>query len=451
MFKIFPGFGLHSYFLDAPSRCQRILRPGYGSHVGTLPSRQHRTPHPDAAIACNPFPLSAVHVIGVEDRRKGLLPSPILENSRVARAVVDMTDPSSCVSLGHGSSAEFAATAAVMHVSGKGEGVVEDNNVVLPTFTKTETSPPPNLPDSRVTQLVEPPEVQRDGEGTNKDKNVHPPPEIPPREPTLAHQAALRRLNGVFSNHRRVHEAIETSPSSSAFEPVLVRSYNNSTSADDPSGKVKMRNKGRSRADEKLCELPPLDRFSFQDILASIDSDVKGSIDAIAEICGRSRMSLADQYGSHLPPQGELTSLLEHGHVQSPQSRDLIAEQESSPTFQLTRNQNHRHSASLSLVGNLHPTGSVPLSAPVIATSNINFQPIPNSSTSEHVDTGTASSDPRSTLLPHVLSWLRGSSASFAPGGHEAQLADGDYNSAADALQRILRRIGEPPAPASVN
>ena len=33
--------------------------------------------------------------------------------------------------------------------------------------------------------------------------------------------------------------------------------------------------------------------------------DVKAEIDSIAEICGRSKLSLANEYGSHLPPHGE--------------------------------------------------------------------------------------------------------------------------------------------------
>ncbi|MCJ1396571.1 hypothetical protein MMC18_009462 [Xylographa bjoerkii] len=61
--------------------------------------------------------------------------------------------------------------------------------------------------------------------------------------------------------------------------------------------------------------LPPLSAFSFADILASIDMDVKAEIDGIAEICGRSKLSLANEYGSHLPPHGE--RLLGHnGDVQ---------------------------------------------------------------------------------------------------------------------------------------
>lgn len=407
-----------------------------------------------------PSSLGSPRYRSLRSKEGAPLPPPTTNPRRIIvqpPALIDMTDPSSCVSLDRGSSAACATTAAVMHVSRRGEAFVEDNNVVLPAFTKRETIPPPNLSHGRVTQLVDTSGVQRDREEANEDKNVQPsPPEIPPRELNLAHQAALRRLNGVSSNPRRVHEAIDTIPSSSAaIEPVLVRSYNHPTSSDETSRRSRMRNKGRSRIDDKSCELPPLDRFSFQDILASIDSDVKGSIDAIAEICGRSRMSLADQYGSHLPPQGELTSLLEHGHTQSQQPGNLVTGQESSFDFHLTRNPieipDRRHSTSLALVGNLHPGALATPSAPVIATSNVNFQPVPNSFTSEHFDAGIASPESQSALLPHVLSWLRRSSASFSAGGHDAQIADGDYNSAADALQRILRRTGEPPASASVN
>lgn len=369
-----------------------------------------------------------------------------------------MTDTSSRVSLDHGSSAEIATTAKVTHVSGRGEGLVEDNNAVLPISTKTDTIPPPKSPRSRLTRLDNTPKASIDrARAINNDENIQPPsPELNSCESNLAHQAALRRLNGVSSNHRRVREAIETSPSSSGIEPVLVRSYSNSTPLANSSQKAKMRNNRRSRVDEKSCELPRLDRFSFQDILASIDSDVKGSIDAIAEICGRSRMSLADQYGSHLPPQGVLTSLLEHGDAQGSQPGYRLSQQESSPGSQLTRNQtqdqDRRNSASLGLVGNLHPRRSATLSAPIVATSNINSQSLPSSSTYEHAGAITASADPQSTLLPHVLSWLRRSSASFAAGAHEGtQPTDGDHDSAAEALQRILRRREEPPPPSSVN
>lgn len=54
-------------------------------------------------------------------------------------------------------------------------------------------------------------------------------------------------------------------------------------------------------------QLPSADDFSFSAILRAVDPEIRDAIDAIAEICARSRMSLADEYDSHLPPQGEIT------------------------------------------------------------------------------------------------------------------------------------------------
>jgi len=54
-------------------------------------------------------------------------------------------------------------------------------------------------------------------------------------------------------------------------------------------------------------QLPAADDFSFSAILRAVDPEIRDAIDAIAEICARSRMSLADEYDSHLPPQGEIT------------------------------------------------------------------------------------------------------------------------------------------------
>lgn len=53
--------------------------------------------------------------------------------------------------------------------------------------------------------------------------------------------------------------------------------------------------------------MPSADDFSFSAILRAVDPEIRDAIDAIAEICARSRMSLADEYDSHLPPQGEIT------------------------------------------------------------------------------------------------------------------------------------------------
>ncbi|KIX09777.1 uncharacterized protein Z518_00858 [Rhinocladiella mackenziei CBS 650.93] len=53
-------------------------------------------------------------------------------------------------------------------------------------------------------------------------------------------------------------------------------------------------------------ELPPIQEYSIQGILAAIEEDIEEDVNAISEILGRSRLVLADQHDSHLPPQGEI-------------------------------------------------------------------------------------------------------------------------------------------------
>jgi hypothetical protein len=52
--------------------------------------------------------------------------------------------------------------------------------------------------------------------------------------------------------------------------------------------------------------LPPVSDFSIEGIMAAIEPEIEGTIDAIAEIMGRSRLARANEYDSHLPPQGEI-------------------------------------------------------------------------------------------------------------------------------------------------
>ncbi|KAJ4352904.1 hypothetical protein N0V95_003813 [Ascochyta clinopodiicola] len=61
---------------------------------------------------------------------------------------------------------------------------------------------------------------------------------------------------------------------------------------------------GLARQNEQL---PAIDDFSFSAILRAVDPEIREAIDAIAEICAKSRLSLADEYDAHLPPQGEIT------------------------------------------------------------------------------------------------------------------------------------------------
>ena len=56
----------------------------------------------------------------------------------------------------------------------------------------------------------------------------------------------------------------------------------------------------------KEGELPPLSAYSFEGILGSIREVIEEDLNGIAEILGQSRLVLADQHDSHLPPTGEI-------------------------------------------------------------------------------------------------------------------------------------------------
>lgn len=77
----------------------------------------------------------------------------------------------------------------------------------------------------------------------------------------------------------------------------------------------------------KRDELPPVSDFSIDGILSAIHPDIEETIDAIAEIMGRSRLSLANEYDSHMPPQGEI--------IAGPRGALLPVEEASSSNEQL--------------------------------------------------------------------------------------------------------------------
>ena len=57
-----------------------------------------------------------------------------------------------------------------------------------------------------------------------------------------------------------------------------------------------------------MIPLPSDKDFSIESILQAIEPDIRGTLDSIAEICGRSKLSLANEYGSHIAPLGEITA-----------------------------------------------------------------------------------------------------------------------------------------------
>ncbi|OCK76383.1 hypothetical protein K432DRAFT_385476 [Lepidopterella palustris CBS 459.81] len=133
------------------------------------------------------------------------------------------------------------------------------------------------------------------------------------------HSAALRALNTTTfpPRARRHHQptksaSIHTTLSS---QPVVVRTYSGSRSRPTstlasphllPTPPGMARRTKTSRVDSPA--LPAVSDFTFAGILRAVDPEIRDAIDAIAEICARSRLSLADEYDAHLPPQGEFVN-----------------------------------------------------------------------------------------------------------------------------------------------
>ncbi|KAH8731757.1 hypothetical protein GQ44DRAFT_755153 [Phaeosphaeriaceae sp. PMI808] len=133
--------------------------------------------------------------------------------------------------------------------------------------------------------------------------------------------AALRALNApaFHSSPAKSKSAKSTSSRTTVTnQPVVVRTYSGSRHASRSGSGF---NTPRSFVMNGLTpisgltaglvgkseQLPSAEDFSFSAILRAVDPEIRDAIDAIAEICARSRMSLADEYDAHLPPQGEIT------------------------------------------------------------------------------------------------------------------------------------------------
>lgn len=105
-------------------------------------------------------------------------------------------------------------------------------------------------------------------------------------------------------------------PSSTAnTQPVLVRAYSgnaDSTTAKSSTMSSTRRlfpfkgSKGSTPSRPPGPPLPSDKEFSIENILQAIEPDIQGTLDSIAEICGRSKLSLANEYGSHIAPLGEI-------------------------------------------------------------------------------------------------------------------------------------------------
>lgn len=126
---------------------------------------------------------------------------------------------------------------------------------------------------------------------------------------------ALRHLNGhpkplSLKTRQATNSSSSGRPSSLASQPVLVRSY--SGGPDDNPGPSKMPTRrsflfpGTSSSQRKEPELPSDEEFGIDGILRAIEPNIRSTLDSIGEICGRSKLSLANEYGSHIAPLGEI-------------------------------------------------------------------------------------------------------------------------------------------------
>lgn len=100
-------------------------------------------------------------------------------------------------------------------------------------------------------------------------------------------------------------------------QPVLVRAYSgNAEDTTGTTGKLPTMSARRllpftgSRSSTTSHPsgppLPTAKEFSIGSILQAIEPDISKTLNSIAEICGRSKLSLANEYGSHIAPLGEI-------------------------------------------------------------------------------------------------------------------------------------------------
>lgn len=337
--------------------------------------------------------------------------------------------------LPYGPSAHITEPAVGMHEGRRGNELKRDHTASVLAIREGRTSQGRSKgPATSPKEIACPPNGSHQ---PVESSNTQPhPPGINAQERNSAHQAALRRLTGT-STARRHADAVD-SASSNSSQPVLVRTYSSPAADPGSSNPAKMEKKAKSRMRNRSYDLPPLQSFSFQDILASIDPEVRLSIDAIAEICGRSKLSLADEYGSHRPPQGELTSQPDESDSAARLPAYLSPVPESlSPS---PSEHDWRNSAGLALVGTLNHGKVAMASVPTAATSNINSETYSESAMHDVSDGSNTPPDGQSSILPHVLAWIRRSSASFTGSAEQGHPVERDPSA---ALHRILTKTKE--------
>ena len=204
-------------------------------------------------------------------------------------------------------------------------------------------------------------------------------------------------------------------------KPVLVRGPSTTPNM--------MKKKKHPPADKSTSpKIPPVESFSFQDILGSIGPEANASIDAIAEICGRSKMSLAAEHGSHRPPQGQLATT-----GSNPDNRFLPARLE--PVAETSSNRPHTRSMSKNLALATGSPGN-----PTAAASNVTSHTHTSAPGDGKGGGPSTSASASASLLPHVLAWLRRSGSTTV---NEQISAPSQDAGAVNAMHKLLNDTSE--------
>lgn len=125
------------------------------------------------------------------------------------------------------------------------------------------------------------------------------------------------RLNSDSQSQPRQRTSPNTTlnrPSTTPTQPVLVRAYpgnaedtNSTQTTMSPRRRFAFTNSRNSAPPTPSGPPLPTDKdFSIENILQAIEPDIRGTLDSIAEICGRSKLSLSNEYDSHIAPLGEI-------------------------------------------------------------------------------------------------------------------------------------------------
>ena len=226
------------------------------------------------------------------------------------------------------------------------------------------------------------------------------------------------------------------SATNQASEPVLVRA-NPSSARQKAQEQHNMRSPRKANPERDPKQLPTLDSFTFQDIFASLDPEVKKSVDTIAEIYGRSKMSLSDQHANHLPPHANLDLL----------SIEALTTDASNNTHRLEPVQeapiHTRRARCLSLAGasthNQPELSSNPMAATSMAVTYRSFPSAMPRTQDSHLQNIMSSEEGQSSSLSHIVAWLR----HLHPRHADLALAN-DTNKSSSASQSLRRVLGEP-------